>query len=193
MNWLEITVQAGGDPEAMCDRLTALGAESFVIEDEKDFRGFLENNTQYWDFVDDKLSDDYVGLSRVKFWAADDADGRALLARVESAGLAPSVKQVCDADWENNWRQYYHPIEIGSRLVIVPEWQDYDGDRTPVRLDPGLLFGTGDHPTTGMCLAAAEEFCRTGYPCAGHRLRQRHPGDRVRGARHAVRYGGGCR
>ena len=158
MNWLEISVEAGGDPDAMCDTLLSLGAESFVIEDEKDFRGFLENNTQYWDFVDDKLSDDYTGVSRVKCWAADDEDGRALLCRIEQAGLKPAVKQVCDADWENNWRQYYHPIEIGQRLVIVPEWQDYDGDRIPVRLDPGLLFGTGDHPTTSMCLAAAEQF-----------------------------------
>ena len=162
MNWLEISVPAFGDPEAVCDRLLPLGAESFVIEDERDFAGFLENNTQYWDFVDEKLAEDYRGASRVKFWLADDADGRAVLARVRQAGFAPDVKTVSDADWENNWRDYYQPVEIGERLVIVPEWIEYDGGRIPVKLDPGLLFGTGDHPTTKMCLKAVEDYVRPG-------------------------------
>ena len=162
MNWLEISVPAHGDPDAVCDRLLPLGAESFVIEDERDFAGFLENNTQYWDFVDEKLAEDYRGTSRVKFWLADDADGRAVLARVRQAGFAPDVKAVSDADWENNWRDYYQPVEIGEKLVIVPEWIQYEGERVPVKLDPGLLFGTGDHPTTKMCLKAVEDYIRPG-------------------------------
>ena len=162
MDWLEISVPAHGDPEPLCDRLLALGADSFVIEDEADFQNFLENNTQYWDFVDEKLSEDYRGASRVKFWLSDDEAGRAVLARVRDAGLEPSVKTVRDADWENNWRAYYQPIEIGEKLVVVPEWIEYEGDRVPVKLDPGLLFGTGDHPTTKMCLKAAEDFVRPG-------------------------------
>ena len=162
MDWLEIAVPAQGDPESVCDRLLALGAESFVIEDERDFRDFLENNTQYWDFVDDALAEEFRGASRVKFWVSDDADGRAVLDRVRAGGFEPQVRTVRDSDWENNWRDYYVPIEIGQRLVIVPEWIDYDGDRVPVKLDPGLLFGTGDHPTTKMCLTAAEEYVRPG-------------------------------
>ena len=162
MNWLEVSVSAHGDPDAVCDRLLALGAESFVIEDERDFRSFLENNTQYWDFVDEKLAEDYAGASRVKFWLADDDAGRAVLAKVRQADFAPEVKTVRDADWENNWRDYYRPVEIGERLVIVPEWIDYDGGRIPVKLDPGLLFGTGDHPTTKMCLKAVEDHVRPG-------------------------------
>lgn len=162
MDWLEISVDAHGEPEALCDRLTALGAESFVIEDERDFQDFLRNNTQYWDFVDDQLEAGYKGASRVKFWLSDDEAGRAVLTRVREAGLEPAVKTVRDSDWENNWRDYYEPIEIGQRLVIVPEWIAWEGDRVPVKLDPGLLFGTGDHPTTKMCLAAAEEFAAPG-------------------------------
>ena len=162
MDWLEVSVPAHGDPGAVCDRLLTLGAESFVIEDERDFQSFLENNTQYWDFVDEKLAEDYRGASRVRFWLADDEDGRAVLARVRQAGFEPEVKTVRDADWENNWRDYYRPVEIGERLVIVPEWIEYEGDRVPVRLDPGLLFGTGDHPTTKMCLKAVEDYVRPG-------------------------------
>ena len=162
MDWLEITVNAHGDPDGMCERLSALGAESFVIEDEKDFKGFLENNTQYWDFVDDKLEQDFRGASRVKFWLSDDESGRAVTARLREAGVEYTEKPVRDADWENNWRDYYQPVEIGQRLVVVPEWIEYDGDRVPVKLDPGLLFGTGDHPTTKMCLRAVERHTAPG-------------------------------
>ena len=155
-SWIEVAIPAHGDPEAVCAQLIGLGLEGFVIEDERDFQSFLENNTQYWDFVDESLEQSMVGASRVKLWLADADEGRATVAQLQKLGLAPVTKQVADADWENNWRDYYQPLEIGEKLVIVPQWRDYNGDRTPVRLDPGLLFGTGDHPTTHMCLQAVE-------------------------------------
>ena len=161
-NWIEVTVPAHGDPEAMCDTLAGMGLEGFVIEDERDFKGFLENNTQYWDFVDEELEKSMAGASRVKFWLPDADESRALIADLYEKGLQPASRPVADADWENNWRDYYKPVEAGEKLVIVPQWQDYDGDRTPVKLDPGLLFGTGDHPTTKMCLAAVERYAGPG-------------------------------
>ena len=64
-----------------------------------------------------------------------------------------------DSDWENNWREYYKPIEVGKKLVVVPEWEPIPADgRVPLRLDPGLIFGTGSHPTTRMCLAALQDY-----------------------------------
>ena len=161
-NWIEVTVPAHGDPEAVCDTLAGMGLEGFVIEDERDFKGFLENNTQYWDFVDEELEKSMAGASRVKFWLPDADESRALIADLYEKGLQPASRPVADADWENNWRDYYKPVEAGEKLVIVPQWQDYDGDRTPVKLDPGLLFGTGDHPTTKMCLAAVERYAGPG-------------------------------
>ena len=161
-NWIEVTVPAHGDPEAVCDMLTGMGLEGFVIEDERDFKGFLENNTQYWDFVDEGLEKSMAGASRVKFWLPDSDESRALVADLYEKGFQPASRPVADADWENNWRDYYRPVEAGEKLVIVPQWQDYDGDRTPVKMDPGLLFGTGDHPTTRMCLAAVERYARPG-------------------------------
>ena len=161
-NWIEVTVPAHGDPEAVCDTLAGMGLEGFVIEDERDFKGFLENNTQYWDFVDEELEKSMAGTSRVKFWLPDADESRALIADLYEKGLQPASRPVADADWENNWRDYYQPVEAGEKLVIVPQWQEYDGDRTPVKLDPGLLFGTGDHPTTKMCLAAVEQYAGPG-------------------------------
>ncbi len=154
--WLELIIPAHGDPETVCRQLTDMGLEGFVIEDERDFQNFLENNTQYWDFVDESLEKSMAGRSQVKLWLADDSQGRAALEKVKAGGFSPSVRVVEDSDWENNWKEYYKPVDVGANLVIVPAWLDYEGERIPIRLDPGLLFGTGDHPTTKMCLEALE-------------------------------------
>lgn len=160
--WLEVSVSAQGDPEALCTRLEEYGLSGFVIEDEADFRRFLAENTQYWDYVDEALEAEYAGASRVKFWLADTDESAALLAKLQKLGLAPQVRTVEAADWENRWRDYYKPIPIGERLVIVPEWEQAESDRLPVVLDPGLLFGTGSHATTRMCLEALERFAAAG-------------------------------
>ncbi|MBP5167417.1 MAG: 50S ribosomal protein L11 methyltransferase, partial [Oscillospiraceae bacterium] len=95
-----------------------------------------------------------------RFYLPDDEDGRlrleALLSRL--GDCRASVASVKDEDWENSWKQYYKPIETGARLVIVPEWEapPEDGGRIPLRLDPGLIFGTGAHASTRMCLEALE-------------------------------------
>lgn len=159
MNYTEVCIECTNTDE-VCDRLTALGAEGLVIENEEDFRNFLENNRQYWDYVDESLENSYRGVSRVKCYVEDNADGKALLERIE-AEFEVKLTAVCDADWENNWKEYYQPLEIGRRLLVVPEWIDCgETDRVPLRLDPGLLFGTGAHATTRMCLSALED-------CAG--------------------------
>ena len=167
MRWIEVCVDTpGGEIDARCEELAALGAGGFVIENEDDFREFLENNRQYWDYVDRELEESYSGVSRIKTYLADDADGRAILAAIRERYPSLGVSYVEDSDWENNWREYYKPIEVGERLVVVPEWEETpQNGRIPLRLDPGLIFGTGSHPTTRMCLAALEG-------CAG-------PGKRV--------------
>ena len=165
MQWIEVSVPAeSGEIDALCDRLAELGAGGMVVEDEQDFKRFLEQNHQYWDYVDESLESQFRGVSRVKFYLADDADGRAQLDAIR-AGLNRELTTavVRDEDWENNWRQYYVPIEIGEKLVVVPEWLEAPEDgRIPLRLDPGLIFGTGSHATTRMCLAALERVSAPG-------------------------------
>lgn len=160
--WLEVSVNAAGDPDALCEKLEELGISGFVIEDEADFKRFLDENTQYWDFVDEALEQDFSGTSRVKFWLEDSDESTALIAKLYKLGMNPQVKGVSSADWENKWRDYYKPVEIGEKLVIVPEWEQNESDRTPVVLDPGLLFGTGTHATTRMCLECIESLVKDG-------------------------------
>lgn len=63
-------------------------------------------------------------------------------------------------DWVNNWKQYFHPMPIGNKLLIRPTWEEeYDPQgRTVLHIEPGLAFGTGSHPTTKLCLETLEKY-----------------------------------
>jgi ribosomal protein L11 methyltransferase len=69
------------------------------------------------------------------------------------------VRQIEEEDWANAWKQYYTIQRIGARIVIVPSWLDYQPspDDLTLRLDPGMAFGTGLHPTTQLCLLELEQ------------------------------------
>ena len=164
MRWIEVCVNT---PEELiderCEAMAAMGAGGFVIENESDFRDFLENNHQYWDYVDQELEDKFKGVSRIKCYLSDDEEGWNILHRIRSSYKDVGISYVADSDWENNWREYYKPIEVGEKLVVVPEWEAVPEDgRLPLRLDPGLIFGTGSHATTRMCLASLENYAGPG-------------------------------
>lgn len=67
-------------------------------------------------------------------------------------------------DWQNNWKQYFHPMPIGEKLLIRPVWiDDYDADgRAVLDIEPGLAFGSGSHPTTRLCLETLERYVKNG-------------------------------
>ena len=164
MRYIEVSVNTPKDDiELRCQEMADMGAGGFVIENEDDFRDFLEHNHQYWDYVDDELENKFAGVSRIKCYLTDDEDGLSILRQINAAYDDVQTGYVEDSDWENNWREYYKPIEVGETLVVVPEWETApDGARKPLRLDPGLIFGTGSHATTRMCLAALEKYSAPG-------------------------------
>ena len=164
MRYIEVSIDTPEQElDARCEQLAALGAEGFVIENEADFQSFLENNRQYWDYVDAELEQSYKGVSRIKCYITDDEAGEAVLARIKAAFPQTVSGYTADEDWENSWRDCYEPINIGEKLVVVPEWMDApDNGRVPLRLDPGIAFGTGSHPTTKLCLAALERYAAPG-------------------------------
>ena len=157
LKWLEIAINV--TPEQLDDvtaKLTAAGMDTLVIEDEGEFQKFLEENRQYWDYVDDELLEKMKGVSRVKFYVTDDEDGRAQLARyLQDVDCEYTETPMVDNDWAYSWQKYYKPMEIGQRLYIVPEWErekPVPEGRVPVYLNPGLTFGTGSHTSTQLCL-----------------------------------------
>ena len=163
MQWLEVCFEPGpGKLDKLAALLEDLGIEGLVIEDGSDFMDFLHNNRQYWDYVDAELLAEKKAKNAIKLYLPDDVGGKRTLDRILKEAspyyTAHSVTAVKDEDWENGWMQYYKPIPVGQKLLIVPEWEDtaLDTGRTVLRLNPGLIFGTGSHPTTAMCLEALE-------------------------------------
>ena len=82
--------------------------------------------------------------------------------RLDSESIPHSI-DIADCrteDWVNNWKQYFHPMPIGKKLLIRPLWEnEYDaGGRKVLNIEPGLAFGTGSHPTTKLCLETLEDY-----------------------------------
>ncbi len=166
--WLEVTLPVPADKlDGVCDILSANGMTGLVVEEEGDFLRFLEQNRQYWDYVDEDLSRHMKGASRAKFYVPDSEEGRRQL-RDYLSGLEeyePQMVSLREEDWATSWQKYYQPIPVGDRVYIVPEWmrgQPVPEGRVPLYLNPGLTFGTGSHPTTQLCLELLEEVVSGG-------------------------------
>ena len=177
MKWLELKIDAApAGLEPVSALLEDLGITGLVIDDEGDFQDFLEHNHAYWDYVDDQLMQEKKGLCRITFYLEDSPDGYNTLSRVRMAlsrvkqehpeygRLLLTMENMEDADWENNWKQFYKPMEIGDRLIVIPEWEStgVPEGRVALRLNPGLTFGTGSHATTRLCLQALDKYIRGG-------------------------------
>jgi ribosomal protein L11 methyltransferase len=69
-----------------------------------------------------------------------------------------------EQDWESAWKEHFHPLRVGRRLVICPTWRQHAPAASDIviLLDPGMAFGTGHHPTTRMCLETLERIARPG-------------------------------
>ena len=79
--WLEIVINARSEElDDLCGKLIANGVPGLAVEEEEEFRAFLEENRQYWDYVDEELESRYRGVSRVKLYVEDTPEGRAQLA-----------------------------------------------------------------------------------------------------------------
>ena len=161
-DWLEVTVETtDAQMEGLAARLTMNGAEGLVLENETDFRAFLEQNRQYWDYVDDALLERMRGVARIKFYVTDDEAGKALMTQALRGIESPvSTALLKEEDWAYSWQKYYQPMTVGETLYIVPEWErgkPIPDGRTAVYLNPGLTFGTGSHASTQLCLTLLEK------------------------------------
>ena len=179
MQWIEVTIKTTSAAiDLVSDRLTVLGYDSFIIDDQEDFHQFLEQNRQYWDYVDEDLERKMAGLSQIRLYLEDSAsvpeqisalrDQLAALRRqypgTDFGSLEVQLANVRDEDWENNWKQYYQPLPIGEKLLVVPEWLNPENPehRVTVLLDPGMIFGTGAHASTQMCMRELERAIQGG-------------------------------
>lgn len=179
MEWIQVSVKTSTDGiEPLSGRLYNIGVTGIEIEDAVDFEEFLENNRDYWDYVDESLEPLKTAETTVKFYVSANAAGEELLAaaRAEVAALKAIdedkrfgrleifVQNMKEEDWSENWKKYFHPLEVGEKILIQPEWEPIEGttDRTVFTVNPGMNFGTGGHQTTQLCIESIEKYVKDG-------------------------------
>ena len=149
MEWTDIRLTVSkADAEAAEAVATMIAEGGIYIEDYSDIEEQVEQ-IAHVDLIEQELLDkprDTVIIHMYLEPGASPVEMLALIAaRMEAAGIpyTSETEGVEQEDWQNGWRKYYHPMDVGQRLAIVPSWQDYDTDRVKLILDPGLAFGTG--------------------------------------------------
>ena len=166
--WLEIIINARAEElDDLCAKLIANGVPGLAVEEEEEFRAFLEENRQYWDYVDDELLEQMKGVSRVKIYVTDDADGQAQLkGYLAGIDLPYTSIPLREYDWAHSWQKYYRPLAVGEKLYIVPAWErdtaEIPAGATRLLMNPGLTFGTGSHASTQLCLEGVEAHTKEG-------------------------------
>ena len=140
------------------------------IEDYSD----IDLKTCYGDLIDEAILNADKTVASVSVYLPADsgvADTVVFLkTRFAELGINAeiSVSGVNEEDWANSWKEYYKPIKIGEKIVIVPAWEKYsakDGEII-VRMDPGMAFGTGTHETTRLVITFLEKYIKQGMRVA---------------------------
>jgi ribosomal protein L11 methyltransferase len=161
-NWLEVSLLVDGEiAEAVAEVLARHVPDGVVIE-----------STQ---IIHDPEGEGHPGgPMRVVGYLPMDTNMEELRQRIEE-GLwylsrispmpGPQFRYIQEVNWVEAWKEHYHPIPVGRKLMIIPAWLELeDPSRLPIRIDPGMAFGTGTHPTTQLCLVLAENHLQPGEP-----------------------------
>ncbi|GHP12710.1 ribosomal protein L11 methyltransferase [Lentilactobacillus fungorum] len=179
MDWTEVSVMTSSEAvEAVSNILMTRGATGVSIEDAKDFDKLKAG--RYGDHGEIVDPADLVHITQgavVSAYYPNSQDIQsqvteiaAQVRQLKSYGLNPgpaevNVNAVKDENWRTAWEKYYHPVSITRMLTVVPSWEDYQPKNKAeqlIRLDPGMAFGTGTHPTTQLSLQALETVMRGG-------------------------------
>ena len=170
-NWQELTIHVHRDAEeAVSNLMIETGSQGVAISDSADYVGQEDRFGELYPEVEQSemiaimaYYPDTLDIEEVK------ADLAARLADLTDFGLETGQvslesQELAEEDWADNWKKYYEPARITHDLTIVPSWTDYEampGEKI-IKLDPGMAFGTGTHPTTKMSLFALEQVLRGG-------------------------------
>jgi ribosomal protein L11 methyltransferase len=154
-SWLEVSLVVDGEmAEAVADVLRRHLPDGVAIESTAVTAGPADENGHA------------IGPLRVCGYIPEDAHLEETKQKIEQ-GLwylgrisplpEPEYQQIQEVNWMESWKEHYHPIPIGTRLLILPAWiTPPDDERIPVKINVGMAFGTGTHPTTQLCLELLE-------------------------------------
>ena len=169
--WQELTITVSREAEeAASNILIELGSQGVAIDDSADYLGQVD---QYGELFPEVEQSERVRITGY-YPASVDIEDIAVqvnerLAELDGFGLETGEieltrQELAEEDWADNWKKYFEPARITHDLTIVPSWTDYEattGEKI-IKLDPGMAFGTGTHPTTKMSLFALEQVLRGG-------------------------------
>lgn len=175
MQWAEVQVLTTSDAvEAVTAILERYGANGVVLEDSQDLTRTWED--RYGEIYGLNPADFPESGVRVKAYVALEIWEESMTGEIASEILAlrelgfdPGAGQVevriaDEEEWANEWKKYYHPVQVTDRLTIKPTWEEYT-PRTGeviIELDPGMAFGTGTHPTTNLCIRVLDKVLQPG-------------------------------
>ena len=174
MKWAEISIQTSHEAiEPVADIFYELGASGVVIEDPELINTYRLSGA--WDYCDIPPEED-TEVVIVKAYLPVDAflDDKLKLfdTKVNDLGCqdidkgrgAITCREIQEEDWASCWKEFFHPVKVGERIVIKPTWETYEAgvDDIVIELDPGMAFGTGTHLTTAMCIRLLEELVTPG-------------------------------
>jgi len=166
-NWLEISLTVDGElAEAVADVLARFAPNGVMTEQGVKFLDDEDHGTPTGPIVVRAYldMDEHIEETRQKL-----EESLYYLGMIQPLP-APVYKQIADQNWMEAWKQHYKPIPIGERLIIVPVWLDSpEPERIPIKIDPGMAFGTGTHPTTQLCLELIEKVCHPEGSEGSHR------------------------
>ncbi len=162
MIWKEITLSTDTEgSELIADAFFSIGCGGVKIVDKNDVLDIIKSGGT-WDYIDEKLlfADDTVKVSGFvsEESLADKLEELSEIVRGYGYRGEYSVRDIDDESWYDNWKKYYSPIQAGQ-FVVVPKWLKHDelDNKTPIYIDPGMAFGTGEHESTKMCLLLMSE------------------------------------
>ncbi|MBQ8546276.1 MAG: 50S ribosomal protein L11 methyltransferase [Clostridia bacterium] len=163
--WIQIKVTSKTENLDSLTAVMSMISNGLQIEDYSDLEERILDGV-YGDLIDESvLNADKTIVSVSAYVSADKpvTDHTAFIKeRLASLGVDASIELIslCEEDWADSWKQYYKPIKIGERLVVVPMWEKYDANANEVivKMDPGMAFGTGTHETTRLCATLLEKY-----------------------------------
>ena len=169
--WQELTITVSREAEeAVSNILIDLGSQGVAIDDSADYLGeagpFGEVLPQVEQLNTVAITAYYPETANLEMIRQEVKER---LAQLRDFGLEIgetqlTTQQLAEEDWADNWKKYFEPARITHDLTIVPSWTDYEAGPSEkvIKLDPGMAFGTGTHPTTKMSLFALEQVLRSG-------------------------------
>ena len=163
--WIQIKVTSKTENLDKLCAIMSMISNGLQIEDYSDIEDRILDGV-YGDLIDESVLNADRTVASVSVYVPDDKPMQDYTMFIEQRLAAEKIEaeteliSLCEEDWADSWKQYYKPIEIGEKLVVVPMWEKYDGDESKVivKMDPGMAFGTGTHETTRLCATLLERY-----------------------------------